>query len=77
MVANCDVLVTQFSTLVFIGLVLGKECHSNFDLAALRRLLPLQNGGASAANIARVAEELLDASARPGDCTPSALPGAA
>lgn len=59
MIANCDVLVTQWSTVVYVGLALGKECHSYFDLGELRRLAPLQNGGRSAANIAAVCEELL------------------
>lgn len=59
MIANADVLVTQFSTCVFVGLALGKECHSHFDVEELRKLVPLQNGGASAANIAAVCEGLL------------------
>jgi hypothetical protein len=54
MIANCDVLITQYSTIVYIGLILGKECHSYFDLEELKRLLPLQNGGRSAARIAEV-----------------------
>lgn len=67
MVANCDVLVTQFSSLVFVGLALGKEVHSYHPLEELRRLLPVQNRSA-AKNIARVCRELLDlptTSARP------------
>jgi hypothetical protein len=59
MIANCDVLITQWSTVVFVGLALGKECHSWFDMQELRRLTPEQNGGASAARIARVCEEVL------------------
>jgi hypothetical protein len=58
MIANCDVLVTQYSSVVFVGLALGKECHSYFDLGDLRELLPIQNGGTSAAAIARVCEEV-------------------
>jgi hypothetical protein len=54
MVANCDVLITQYSTVVYVGLALGKECHSYFDIETLRRLLPVQNNGTSAANIAHV-----------------------
>src|SRR5262245_51004975 len=59
MIANCDVLITQWSSVVYVGLALGKECYSYFDLDELRRLLPLQNGGASARNIAAVCEEVL------------------
>jgi hypothetical protein len=58
MIANCDVLVTQYSSTVFVGLALGKECHSYFDLPALRRLLPLQHGRA-AREIAGVCREVL------------------
>ncbi len=63
MIANCDVLITQFSSCVFVGLALGKECYSNFDLDELRKLVPVQNGGTSAANIAAVCESLLAAPA--------------
>ncbi len=58
MVANCDVLVTQFSSVVFVGLALGKEVHSYHPLEALRRLTPEQNGCA-ARNIARECRRLL------------------
>ena len=61
MIANCDVLITQYSTVIYVGLALGKECHSYFDLATLQRLAPTQNGGTSARNIARVCEDLLAA----------------
>jgi hypothetical protein len=62
MIANCDVLITQYSSTVFVGLALGKEVHSYFDLADLRRLMPLQHGTA-AANIAAVCREVLAAEA--------------
>jgi hypothetical protein len=39
---------------------LGKEVHSYFDVAMLRRLAPLQNGGKSAKNIANVCRALLE-----------------
>jgi hypothetical protein len=58
MIANCDVLVTQYSSTVFVGLALGKECHSYWDLAELRRLMPIQNGCA-ARNVAAVCREVL------------------
>jgi len=58
MIANCDVLVTQHSSTVFVGLALGKECHSYFDLDELKRLLPIQNGCA-ARNVAAVCREVL------------------
>jgi hypothetical protein len=61
MIANCDVLITQYSSVVYVGLALGKECHSHFPLEQLRRLVPLQNGGTSGRRIAGVCERLLEA----------------
>jgi hypothetical protein len=58
MVANCDVLVCQYSSLAFVGLALGKEVHSYFDVDQLQELLPLQNRCA-ARNIAAVCRSLL------------------
>ena len=60
MIANCDVLITKYSSVVYVGLALGKEIYSEFDINELRRLLPLQNNGTSSWNIAMVAEELLE-----------------
>ena len=63
LVANCEVLFTQYSSLAFVGLALGKEVHSCFDLDELRALLPIQNGGRSAGAIAHVARGLIGAAA--------------
>lgn len=52
MVANCSALVTRCSSVLYIAVALGKEVHSDLSVEELRRLLPLQNGGRSAANIA-------------------------
>lgn len=54
MIANCSELITQYSTVVYTGIVLGKKVHSYFDLGQLKRLAPLQNGGSSAKNIAQL-----------------------
>ena len=59
MIANCDVLITRYSTVVYVGLALGKEVHSDFDVNELKRLLPIQNSGRSAFNIAHVGHRLL------------------
>ena len=61
MIANCAVLVTEWSSTAFVGLALGKEVYSNFGVDELRRLMPVQNGGSAARNIARVCRELLAA----------------
>lgn len=58
MVANAAAVVTQFSSLVYVGIALGKEVYSSFPMDDLRRLCPIQNHSA-AANIARVCREVL------------------
>ncbi len=60
MIANCDVLVTRFSSTAFVGLALGKETYSDVDMDEMRRLMPVQNNGASAVNIARVCRGVLE-----------------
>jgi hypothetical protein len=54
MVANCSELITQYSTLAYIGILLGKKVHSYFDIEKLKRLAPLQNAGTSAKIIAEI-----------------------
>ena len=60
MIANCDALITQYSSVVYVGLALGKEVHSYFDVERLKRLTPIQNGGTSDRNIAEVCRGLLE-----------------
>ena len=43
MIANCDVLITRFSSTAFVGLALGKETHSDFNMDQMRRLMPIQS----------------------------------
>ena len=57
--ANCEALITEWSTLTLVGLVLGKETYSYRDLDAMRPLLPPQHGRA-AINIANVCREVLE-----------------
>lgn len=59
MIANCDVLITRFSSTAFVGVALGKETYSDFDIDELQRLMPLQNGSA-ALNIANVCRRVLE-----------------
>jgi len=59
MIANCDVLITRYSSTAFVGLALGKETYSDFDVDELRRLVPIQNGSA-ASNIANVCRRFLE-----------------
>lgn len=65
MIANCNTLITQYSTVVYTGIALGKEVHSYFDIDMLKKLAPLQNNGTSKRNIANVARELLSYEKRP------------
>jgi len=48
MVANCDVVVAQRTSVIYTGVALGKEVHAELDMPVLKRLLPVQNGGRSA-----------------------------
>jgi hypothetical protein len=59
MIANCDVLVTRYSSVVYVALALGKEVHADVEVARLRRLAPVQNGGTSGRRIAEVCREYL------------------
>ncbi|MDY0083663.1 MAG: hypothetical protein RBR74_10830 [Ignavibacteriaceae bacterium] len=59
MIANCDALVTRFSSTIFPALALGKEVYSNIDTGEIKKLIPIQNKGTSAKIIADVARELL------------------
>jgi len=60
MVANCETLITQYSSLVFTGLALNKEVYSYFDVAKLREMTPIQNGAKSSENIANICRDYLE-----------------
>jgi hypothetical protein len=60
MIANCDVLITKYSTVVYVGLSLGKEVYSDFDMNTLRKMAPIQNGGISGSMIANYCRELIE-----------------
>lgn len=59
MIANCSELITQYSTVVYTGIALGKKVHSWFDVTRLQQLAPLQNQGRSAENIAGICSAYL------------------
>lgn len=52
MIANASVVITQQSTSTFVALALNKEVHTNLDTENLKKLMPIQNGGTSATQIA-------------------------
>lgn len=58
MIANAEVVLTQWSSTVFVALALGKEVYSNFPREEIVRLCPLQNDGTSAEHIAAVCRDL-------------------
>ncbi len=60
MIANCDILICQYSSVVYIGIALGKKVHSYFNLEELKRLTPIQNDGTSAERIAKIGREYLE-----------------
>ncbi len=60
MIANCSELITQYSTVVYTGIALGKKVHSYFNIEELKRLAPIQNGGTSAKNIAQVCSSYME-----------------
>jgi hypothetical protein len=60
MIANSVELITQFSTVVYVGLALGIPVHSYFDVAELKRLSPIQNEGTSAKNIAHICRNFVE-----------------
>lgn len=62
MIANCAAIVAQYSTVAFTAAALGKEVHSYIEPELLERILPIQNGGASAGNIAEVCRGCLETS---------------
>lgn len=59
MIANCDALITRFSSTAFVGVALGKDTFSDLDKDTLTRLMPLQNNSA-ALNIANVCRRILE-----------------
>lgn len=60
MIANCDVLITRYSSVIFVASALGKKVYSDIDEETIQKLTPIQNGGTSAKNIAEEARKLLE-----------------
>ncbi|MFN3490697.1 MAG: hypothetical protein ACK40V_00600 [Anaerolineales bacterium] len=63
MIANASVVITQQSTCTFVAVALGKEVYTKLNMEDLKRLMPIQNGGASASYIAKVCVRLIHAPA--------------
>jgi hypothetical protein len=69
MIANSTELITQYSTVVYIGLILGKPIHSFFDINELKNLEPIQNSGTSAQNIAKICRDFIHFEGKKKDFT--------
>jgi len=65
MIANCNTLITKFSSVVYVGLALGKKVYSDFNVEELKMMTPIQNGGTSSANIASVCEYHMNSDTTP------------
>lgn len=60
LIAHCDVLITQYSSCVYQGLVLGKKVYSYFPIEELEFKKPIQNGGKSAVIISNIVREFME-----------------
>lgn len=60
MIANCDSLLTRYSSVVYVAKALGKKVYSDIPDEELGRLTPIQNNGTSAEHIARIGRRLIE-----------------
>ncbi len=72
LIAKCDVLITRYSSVVYLALALGKKVNSDIETNTLEKLMPIQNDGASAKYIAEEGRKLLEFS-NPKEFIPSEL----
>jgi hypothetical protein len=66
MIANCDSLLTRYSSVVLVAAVLGKKVYSDIPEEQLKRLAPVQNNGTSAERIAKLGGCLIEEPAKDG-----------
>ncbi len=59
MIANSSEIITQYSSVVYVGIALGKPFHSYFNRNELLDMSPIQNDGTSCYLIADVCREVL------------------
>jgi len=60
LIAHCDTLITQYSSCVYQGLVLGKKVYSYFPIEELEAKKPIQNNGKSGEIIAGIIKEFME-----------------
>lgn len=59
MIANASTVITQQSTSTYVAVGLGRETHTFLDMNELKKLMPIQNNGTSAARIAGICRRVL------------------
>lgn len=64
MIANCDILLTRYSSVVLVAAVLGKKVYSDLSEDELKKLTPIQNSGTSAERIAKLGKSLIEQPAK-------------
>lgn len=64
MIANCDILLTRYSSVVLVAAVLGKKVYSDLSEDELKKLTPIQNSGTSAERIAKLGRSLIEQPAK-------------
>lgn len=60
LIAHCDTLITQYSSCVYVGLILHKKIYSYFPIEELESKKPIQNQGKSAQIISEIAREFIE-----------------
>lgn len=60
MLANCDILLTRYSSVVHIAMALGKKVYSDIPNEQLKQLTPIQNNGISAERISQIGKSLIE-----------------
>jgi hypothetical protein len=60
MIAHCHTLITQYSSTVYLGMILGKKIYSYFPIEELEANVPIQNGGKSAEIISEIIRDFME-----------------
>lgn len=60
MIAHCHTLITQYSSTVYLGMILGKKIYSYFPIEELEANVPIQNGGTSAEVISKIIRDFME-----------------
>lgn len=60
MIAHCHTLITQYSSTVYLGMILGKKIYSYFPIEELEANVPIQNDGRSAEIISKIIRDFIE-----------------